>query len=57
MAGIFTDGIAEIRPGTYFNVNTNDGSKVIGAKDGIVGVLFQGTFGPLNEVVKLTADR
>ena len=57
MAGIFTDGIAEIRPGTYFNVNTNDGSKAIGAKDGIVGVLFQGTFGPLNEVVKLTADQ
>ncbi len=56
MAGIFTDGVAEIRPGTYFNVNTNDGSKVIGAKDGIVGVVFQGTFGPLNKVVKLTAD-
>ena len=56
MAGIFTDGIAEIRPGTYFNVNTDDGSSVVGAKDGITGVVFQGDFGPLNEVVKLTAE-
>ena len=56
MAGIFTDGIEEIRPGTYFNVDTDDGSSVIGAKDGVVGVVFQGTFGPLNQVVTITPE-
>lgn len=54
MAGIFTDGVAEVRPGSYFTVGTKDGSSVIGAQDGIVAVLFQGTFGPLNEVTELS---
>lgn len=53
MAGIFTDGVAEVRPGSYFTVGINDGTGVIGAKDGIVAVLFQGTFGPLGEVIEL----
>lgn len=57
MAGIFTDGIKEIRPGTYFNVDTDDGSDIIGAKDGIVGIVFQGEFGPLNEVVTITPEQ
>lgn len=57
MAGIFTDGAAKVRPGTYFNVNTNDGAGVIGAKDGIVAVLFKGTFGPVNEVRELADIR
>lgn len=56
MAGIFTDGEIKIRPGVYFNVSTNDSTGVIGAQDGIVAVVFRGTFGPLNEPVKLTSE-
>lgn len=57
MAGIFSDGMAEVRPGSYFTVGTSDGSSAVGAKDGIVAVLFQGTFGPLNEIVEITDSR
>lgn len=54
MAGIFTDGVAEVRPGTYFNVNTNDGSRIVGAQDGIAAVVFKGNWGPLNTICELT---
>lgn len=54
MAGIFTDGVAEVRPGSYFNVSTDDGSRVVGAQDGIVAVVFKGSYGPLNKVQELS---
>ena len=57
MAGIFTDGVAQVRPGAYFNVNTNDGVSIVGAKDGIVAALFEGTFGPLNTVQEISDSR
>lgn len=57
MAGIFTDGVAQVRPGAYFNVNTNDGVGIVGARDGIVAAIFEGTFGPLNEVREISDSR
>ena len=56
MAGIFSDGVAQVRPGSYFNVSTSDGSSVVGAQDGIAAVVFSGTFGPLNEIQELTGE-
>lgn len=56
MAGIFSDGVAQVRPGSYFNVSTSDGSSVVGAQDGIAAVVFSGTFGPLNEIRELTGE-
>ncbi len=56
MAGIFTDGVEEIRPGTYFNVDPEVDFSLASAQNGIVGVVFRGTFGPLNEVVKISLE-
>lgn len=54
MAGIFTDGMEEIRPGSYFHIDTDDSGSIAGAKDGIVAVLFRGNFGPLGVVNELS---
>lgn len=54
MAGIFTDGMEEVRPGAYFHVDTDDSGIVAGAKDGIVAVLFRADFGPLGIVKELS---
>ena len=57
MAGIFTDGVAQVRPGTYFNVDIDDGVSIVGAKNGIMAALFEGTFGPLNQVREISDSR
>ena len=54
MAGFFSVGEKKVRPGAYFNVQTND-ALTNGAVDGVVAVLFRATMGPLGVVRELEA--
>lgn len=47
MAGYFNVGEEKIRPGAYFNVSKHGDDNEFGAVDGVVAVLFRGSFGPL----------
>ena len=47
MAGYFNIGESKVRPGAYFNVQSNGDIVSYGAVDGVVAVLFQATMGPL----------
>jgi hypothetical protein len=53
MAGTFIPGETKVRPGTYYNVQKNDGGTLPGATDGVVAVLFRSDFGPLCQVTEL----
>ena len=56
MAGYFNIGESKVRPGAYFNVQTNGDDLSYGAIDGVVAVLFQADMGPLGEARVLSAS-
>lgn len=56
MAGYFQVGEEKVRPGAYFNVDKRGEEDAFGAVDGVVAVLFQSAFGPLNQVVTIERD-
>ena len=52
MARIWQLGVIPTRPGTYFRTSSDD-VVVEGATNGIVALVYQSNWGPLNEVVDL----
>ena len=54
MAGYFKIGEEKVRPGSYFNISTND--KLVEIINGVTAVIFRSDFGPLGEVVELDKD-
>jgi len=55
MAGKFTTGEVKVRPGSYFNMKSNNGIELLGTPSGIVACAFKANFGPLNKVVELNS--
>lgn len=55
MAGIFMIGETKVRPGVYFNISKKGDNAIVGAVNGITGILFKSDWGPLNEAVELNA--
>ena len=56
MAGMFVIGESKTRPGVYYNIDKAEKSSIVGAVDGIVGVLFRSDFGPLGKLVELNRE-
>ena len=54
MAGYFKIGEEKVRPGSYFNISTND--KLVEIINGVTAVIFRSDFGPLGEVTELDKD-
>lgn len=55
MAGTFIIGEQKIRPGSYFNIGTNDGNSA-DVVNGVTAVIFRSDFGPLGEAVELSKE-
>lgn len=55
MAGTFIIGEQKVRPGSYFNIGTKDGSSVE-VVNGVTAVVFRSDFGPLGEAVEFGKD-
>lgn len=56
MAGTFITGEKKVRPGAYYQIQTND-TRTVAAETGIVAVLFRADYGPLmtpKEYVNIT---
>lgn len=56
MAEIFSLGETKVRPGGYFNIQKKGGNARPSVVNGVTGVLFRSTFGPLNTAVELSAE-
>ena len=56
MAGYFNIGETKVRPGAYFNVQSNGDVVSYGAVDGVVAVLFQATMGEVGKAKVLSAS-
>lgn len=56
MAGTFILGEQKVRPGSYFNIQKKGTNQKAGIINGITAVIFKADFGPLNEVVELSAE-
>ncbi len=55
MARLWQLGVDEVRPGTYFRTSSGDVT-VEGATNGIVALIYKGTWGPLNTVVDIRPE-
>jgi len=55
MAGTFIIGEQKVRPGSYFNIGTKDGSSA-DVVNGVTAVIFRSDFGPLGEAVEFGKD-
>lgn len=53
MAGRFSIGETKVRPGTYYNEESDNGLVLSGALNGVVAAAFKANFGPIGEVVTL----
>lgn len=56
MAGTFILGETKVRPGSYFNIQKKGGNSSSGIMNGVTIAIFRADFGPLNEVVELSAE-
>lgn len=56
MAGTFTVGEKQVRPGVYFQAAPENRSSVAQAADGITAVILKADFGPLGKVVELNQE-
>ena len=55
MARLWHLGVQEVRPGTYFRTSSGDVTTV-GAVNGILAVVCQSNWGPLNEVIDISPE-
>lgn len=55
MAGRFTVGETMVRPGTYYNEESDGSIELSGAVNGIAAAAFKANFGPIGEIVTLTS--
>ena len=54
MAGTFSPGESKIRPGIYFRTENSDAGTTA-QRGGVVAAVFKGDWGPLGQVVTLSA--
>ena len=57
MAQYLNRGERAVRPGTYYHIGKKGENIPAGASDGVVAVLFKSNWGPLNEIVEVSAEQ